>query len=138
MALDFISSAIYPLGAGRRFTIVLTSIRGAGCCRCGNVMITTVGEDYGDRGPGQGPAQPAGHLYLRGPVMRWLPQLQGFGLAVGFVVSGAIVMGDRFSANPGIGLLLLKRGHLERLPADAGDLPGHHVRRAAGPTWSST
>jgi peptide/nickel transport system permease protein len=35
-----------------------------------------------------------------------LPQLQGFGLAVGFVVSGAIVMEIVFSY-PGIGLLLL-------------------------------
>jgi peptide/nickel transport system permease protein len=35
-----------------------------------------------------------------------LPQLQGFGLAVGFVVSGAIIMEIVFSY-PGIGLLLL-------------------------------
>src|SRR5262249_16477327 len=35
-----------------------------------------------------------------------LPQLQGFGLALGFVVSGAIVMEIVFSY-PGIGLLLL-------------------------------
>jgi peptide/nickel transport system permease protein len=34
-----------------------------------------------------------------------LPQLQGFGLAVGFVVSGAIIMEIVFSY-PGIGLLL--------------------------------
>jgi len=36
----------------------------------------------------------------------FLPQLQGFGLALGFVVSGAIVMEIVFSY-PGIGLLLL-------------------------------
>jgi peptide/nickel transport system permease protein len=35
-----------------------------------------------------------------------LPQLQGFGLALGFVVSGALVMEIVFSY-PGIGLLLL-------------------------------
>jgi len=35
-----------------------------------------------------------------------LPQLQGFGLALGFVVSGAIIMEIVFSY-PGIGLLLL-------------------------------
>jgi peptide/nickel transport system permease protein len=35
-----------------------------------------------------------------------LPQLQGFGLALGFVVSGAIVMEIVFSY-PGIGLLLV-------------------------------
>ena len=34
-----------------------------------------------------------------------LPQLQGFGLALGFVVSGAIVMEIVFSY-PGVGLLL--------------------------------
>jgi peptide/nickel transport system permease protein len=35
-----------------------------------------------------------------------LPQLQGFGLAIGFVVSGALVMEIVFSY-PGIGLLLV-------------------------------
>jgi peptide/nickel transport system permease protein len=35
-----------------------------------------------------------------------LPQLQGFGMALGFVVSGALVMEIVFSY-PGIGLLLL-------------------------------
>jgi peptide/nickel transport system permease protein len=35
-----------------------------------------------------------------------LPQLQGFGLALGFVVSGALIMEIVFSY-PGIGLLLL-------------------------------
>jgi peptide/nickel transport system permease protein len=35
-----------------------------------------------------------------------LPQLQGFGLAIGFVVSGALIMEIVFSY-PGIGLLLI-------------------------------
>jgi peptide/nickel transport system permease protein len=36
-----------------------------------------------------------------------LPQLQGFGLAIGFVVSGALIMEIVFSY-PGIGYLLLE------------------------------
>jgi peptide/nickel transport system permease protein len=69
-----------------------------------NVMITTIGEDYVLAGQAKG-------LSSRRVVLTYaarnaiLPQLQGFGLALGFVVSGAIVMEIVFSY-PGIGLLL--------------------------------
>jgi peptide/nickel transport system permease protein len=70
-----------------------------------NVMVTTIGEDYVLAGLAKG-------LSSRRLVLTYaarnaiLPQLQGFGLALGFVVSGAIVMEIVFSY-PGIGLLLL-------------------------------
>jgi peptide/nickel transport system permease protein len=85
-------------------TIVLTSVAGW-MLQMRNVMITTVGEDYVVAAQAKG-------LSSRRVVFTYaarnalLPQLQGFGLALGFVVSGALVMEIVFSY-PGIGLLLL-------------------------------
>jgi peptide/nickel transport system permease protein len=68
-------------------------------------MITTVGEDFVVAAQAKG-------LSNRRVVFTYaarnalLPQLQGFGLALGFVVSGALIMEIVFSY-PGIGLLLL-------------------------------
>jgi len=70
-----------------------------------NVMVTTVGEDYVIAAQAKG-------LSDRRIIVTYaarnalLPQLQGFGLALGFVVSGALVMEIVFSY-PGIGLLLV-------------------------------
>src|SRR5580700_3956522 len=69
------------------------------------IVITSIGEDYVLAGQAKG-------LTNRRVVFTYaarnalLPQLQGFGLALGFVVSGALVMEIVFSY-PGIGLLLL-------------------------------
>jgi len=85
-------------------TIVLTSIAGW-MLQMRNVMITTTGEDYVVAAQAKG-------LHNRRVVLTYaarnaiLPQLQGFGLAIGFVVSGALVMEIVFSY-PGIGLLLV-------------------------------
>lgn len=85
-------------------TIVLTSIAGW-MLQMRNVMITTIGEDYVVAAQAKG-------LHNRRVIFTYaarnaiLPQLQGFGLAVGFVVSGALVMEIVFSY-PGIGLLLV-------------------------------
>jgi peptide/nickel transport system permease protein len=68
-------------------------------------MITTLGEDYVIAAQAKG-------LHSRRVIFTYaarnaiLPQLQGFGLALGFVVSGAIVMEIVFSY-PGVGLGLL-------------------------------
>jgi peptide/nickel transport system permease protein len=69
-----------------------------------NVMITTIGEDYVIAAQAKGLSS---HRVIFTYAARnaLLPQLQGFGLALGFVVSGAIVMEIVFSY-PGIGLLL--------------------------------
>jgi peptide/nickel transport system permease protein len=100
---DFISSAIWH-SLLPAFTIVITSIAGW-MLQMRNVMVTTIGEDYVIAAQAKG-------LRNRRVVFTYaarnalLPQLQGFGLALGFVVSGAIVMEIVF-AYPGIGLLLL-------------------------------
>jgi peptide/nickel transport system permease protein len=99
----FIGSAIYH-SLLPAFTIVITSVAGW-MLQMRNVMITTIGEDYVLAGQAKG-------LSNRRVILTYaarnalLPQLQGFGLALGFVVSGAIVMEIVFSY-PGIGLLLL-------------------------------
>ena len=86
------------------FTIVLTSVAGW-MLQMRNVMITTVGEDYVIAAQAKGlPNRRVIYTYAARNAL--LPQLQGFGLAVGFVVSGAIVMEIVFGY-PGIGLLLL-------------------------------
>ena len=85
-------------------TIVVTSVAGW-MLQMRNVMVTTVGEDYVVAAQAKG-------LTGRRVVFTYaarnalLPQLQGFGLAIGFVVSGALVMEIVFSY-PGIGYLLL-------------------------------
>jgi peptide/nickel transport system permease protein len=100
---DFISSALYH-SALPALTIVLTSIAGW-MLQMRNVMITTTGEDYVIAAQAKGlPNRRVIYTYAARNAL--LPQLQGFGLAVGFVVSGAIVMEIVFGY-PGIGLLLL-------------------------------
>lgn len=100
---DFIGSAIYH-SLLPALTIVLTSIAGW-MLQMRNVMITTLGEDYVVAAQAKG-------LSSRRVIFTYaarnaiLPQLQGFGLALGFVVSGALIMEIVFSY-PGIGLLLL-------------------------------
>ena len=70
-----------------------------------NVMITTIGEDYVLAAQAKGLSNRR-VMFTYAARNALLPQLQGFGLALGFVVSGAIVMEIVFSY-PGIGLLLL-------------------------------
>jgi peptide/nickel transport system permease protein len=100
---DFISSAIYH-SLLPAFTIVITSIAGW-MLQMRNVMITTIGEDYVLAAQAKGlPSRRVVYTYAARNAL--LPQLQGFGLALGFVVSGAIIMEIVFSY-PGIGLLLV-------------------------------
>ena len=99
----FIGSAIYH-SLLPAFTIVITSLAGW-MLQMRNVMITTVGEDYVVAAQAKGlPSRRVVFTYAARNAL--LPQLQGFGLALGFVVSGAIIMEIVFSY-PGIGLLLL-------------------------------
>ncbi|MGA3353708.1 MAG: ABC transporter permease [Acidimicrobiales bacterium] len=100
---DFIGSAIYH-SILPAFTIVITSMAGW-MLQMRNVMITTIGEDFVLAAQAKGlPNQRVVLTYAARNAI--LPQLQGFGLALGFVVSGAIIMEIVFSY-PGIGLLLL-------------------------------
>jgi len=99
----FISSAIAH-SVLPAFTIVITSVAGW-MLQMRNVMITTIGEDYVLAAQAKGlPNRRV--IFNYAARNAFLPQLQGFGLALGFVVSGAIVMEIVFSY-PGIGLLLL-------------------------------
>jgi peptide/nickel transport system permease protein len=99
----FVGSAIYH-SLLPAFTIVITSVAGW-MLQMRNVMVTTIGEDYVLAAQAKGLADRRVILtYAARNAI--LPQLQGFGLALGFVVSGAIVMEIVFSY-PGIGLLLV-------------------------------
>jgi peptide/nickel transport system permease protein len=70
-----------------------------------NVMITTNGEDYVLAAQAKGlPHKRVVLTYAARNAI--LPQLSGFANALGFVVSGAIVMEIVFSY-PGVGLLLV-------------------------------
>jgi peptide/nickel transport system permease protein len=100
---NFISSAVYH-SLLPALTIVLTSIAGW-MLQMRNVMITTIGEDYVIAAQAKGlPNRRVVFTYAARNAI--LPQLQGFGLAIGFVVSGALIMEIVFSY-PGIGLLLV-------------------------------
>jgi len=101
--LTFAGSAIYH-SLLPAFTIVITSLAGW-MLQMRNVMITTIGEDYVLAAQAKGLSSRR-VVYTYAARNALLPQLQGFGLALGFVVSGAIIMEIVFSY-PGIGLLLL-------------------------------
>ena len=98
----FIASAVFHsiLPAS---TIVLTSV-GGWMLQMRNVMITTIGEDYVLAAQAKG-------LSSRRVVLSYaarnaiLPNLSGFALSLGFVISGALIMEIVFSY-PGIGLTL--------------------------------
>jgi peptide/nickel transport system permease protein len=87
------------------FTIVLTSVAGW-MLQMRNVMITTISEDYVIAAQAKGLSKRR-IIFTYAARNALLPQLQGFGLALGFVVSGALVMEIVFSY-PGIGYLLLE------------------------------
>jgi peptide/nickel transport system permease protein len=86
-------------------TIVLTSVAGW-MLQMRNVMVTTTGEDYVLAAQAKG-LRGRRVIFSYAARNAMLPQLQGFGLALGFVVSGALVMEIVFSY-PGIGLALLQ------------------------------
>ncbi len=98
----FIQSALYH-SVLPAFTIVVTSMAGW-MLQMRNVMITTIGEDYVLAAQAKG-------LSSRRVVMTYaarnaiLPNLSGFALSLGFVISGALLMEIVFSY-PGIGLTL--------------------------------
>jgi len=98
----FIQSAIYH-SLLPAFTIVLTSMAGW-MLQMRNVMITTIGEDYvlAAQAKGLSSRRVVGTYAARNAI---LPNLSGFALSLGFVISGALLMEIVFSY-PGIGLTL--------------------------------
>ena len=109
---SFISSAVFH-SLLPAFTIVVTSMAGW-MLQMRNVMITTVDEDYVVAAQAKG-LRPRRVVLTYAARNAILPQLQGFGLALGFVVSGAIIMEIVFSY-PGIGLLLLNAVNAKDYP----------------------
>jgi peptide/nickel transport system permease protein len=99
----FIGSAVYH-SLLPALTIVLTSIAGW-MLQMRNVMITTIADDYVIAAQAKGLSSRR-VIFTYAARNALLPQLQGFGMALGFVVSGALVMEIVFSY-PGIGLLLI-------------------------------
>ena len=85
-------------------TLVVTSVAGW-MLQMRNVMVTTIGEDYVTAAQAKGLSSRR-VIFTYAARNALLPQLQGFGLALGFVISGALVMEIVFSY-PGIGYLLL-------------------------------
>jgi peptide/nickel transport system permease protein len=85
-------------------TIVVTSVAGW-MLQMRNVMVTTVGEDYVVAAQAKGLSDRR-VIFTYAARNALLPQLQGFGLALGFVVSGALVM-ELVFGYPGIGKLLI-------------------------------
>jgi peptide/nickel transport system permease protein len=94
-------------------TIVVTSLAGW-MLQMRNVMVTTVGEDYVVAAQAKGLSDRR-VVFTYAARNALLPQLQGFGLALGFVVSGALVMEIVFSY-PGIGYLLLNAASSKDTP----------------------
>ena len=100
---DFVSSAlahaILPA-----FTIVITSI-GGWILTMRNTMITTLAEDYVKmaRAKGLSPVRIMLTYAARNAI---LPNLTGFAMSLGFVISGALLVEIVFNY-PGLGLMLL-------------------------------
>ncbi|MFF1634673.1 ABC transporter permease [Leifsonia sp. NPDC058248] len=100
---DFISQVISH-GALPMITIVIVSI-GGWVLGMRNMMLTVLDEDYITVAQAKG--MPNRRVLWRYAARNAvLPQIQSFALAIGFIVSGTIVMEMVFSY-PGIGLLLL-------------------------------
>jgi peptide/nickel transport system permease protein len=99
----FISNAI-EYSTLPALTIVISSVAGW-MLQMRNVMITTIGEDYVVAAQAKGLSK-SRIIYTYAARNALLPQLQGFGLALGFAVSGALIMEIVFGY-PGMGLLLL-------------------------------
>lgn len=102
-SLSFIRDAVWH-SLLPAFTIVVTNMAGW-MLQMRNVMVTTVGEDYVLAAQAKG-------LSSRRVILTYaarnaiIPQLSGFANAIGFVVSGAVLVELVFNY-PGVGLTLL-------------------------------
>ncbi len=118
---DVLDHAVLPA-----LTIVVASAAGW-IVGMRNVMVTTMDEDYVLIAQAKGlPKRRVVWYAARNAI---LPSISGFSLAIGFVVSGALLTEIVFSY-PGLGLHPAQRRPGRRLRAAAGHLPGHHPGRA--------
>ena len=95
-----------------------------------NNMVTTLADDYVRmaRAKGLRPHRVMLNYAARNAI---LPNLTGFAMSLGFVVSGAILIEYVFNY-PGVGYMLLQAVENEDYPADAGTLPADHGGGAGG------
>ena len=108
-------------------TILITSI-GGWILTMRNNVITVLAEDYVRMARAKG-LKPWRVMWNYAGKNAILPNLTGFAMSLGFVVSGAILVEYVFNY-PGVGSMLLTAVKGTRLPAHAGPLSAHHRRGA--------
>lgn len=106
--LDILDHAVLPA-----FTILITSI-GGWILTMRNNMITVVAEDYVKMARAKG-LKPRRILWQYAGRNALLPNLTGFAMSLGFVISGAILVEYVFNY-PGVGFLLLQAVQNEDFP----------------------
>ncbi|HXC19237.1 MAG TPA: ABC transporter permease [Acidimicrobiales bacterium] len=105
---DILDHSIMPA-----FTILITAI-GGWILTMRNNMITVVAEDYVKMGRAKG-LRPRRILWQYAGRNALLPNLTGFAMSLGFVISGAILVEYVFNY-PGLGFLLLQAVEYEDYP----------------------
>jgi peptide/nickel transport system permease protein len=104
LSWDFIASALWH-GILPALTIVITSI-GGWVLTMRNTMITTLAEDYVKMARAKG-LSPVRIMFVYAGRNAILPNLTGFAMSLGFVISGAILVEIVFNY-PGLGYMLLQ------------------------------
>ena len=101
-----------------------------------NNMINTLGEDYVTFAEANGlKRRTVAVLYAARNAL--LPNVTAFGLSLGAVVGGSVLVEGVFSY-PGPGQPALHRREQPRLPVDAGAVPGDHASACWSRSSSST
>lgn len=103
MSADFIKSALYH-GILPALTVVISSL-GGWLLGMRNMMVATLSEDYIVTAEAKG-LRPRRILTTYATRNAVLPSIAGFGITLGFVVAGSIVM-ERVFTYPGIGKLMI-------------------------------
>jgi peptide/nickel transport system permease protein len=104
LSWDFIGNALWH-GFLPALTIVVTSI-GGWILTMRNTMITTLAEDYVKMARAKG-LSPVRIMFMYAGRNAILPNLTGFAMSLGFVISGAILVEIVFNY-PGLGYMLLQ------------------------------
>ncbi len=94
-----------------------------------NNMITTLAEDYVRMGRAKGLSEPARSCTATPARNAFLPNLSGFAMSLGFVISGAILVEYVFNY-PGLGYMLYNAVQNTDYPLHAGAVPAVHRGRA--------
>jgi peptide/nickel transport system permease protein len=109
LSWDFAGQVIWH-GTLPALTIVITSI-GGWILTMRNTMITTLAEDYVKMARAKG-LSPVRIMFMYAGRNAILPNLVGFAMSLGFVISGAILVEIVFNY-PGLGFTLLQAVHSE-------------------------